>query len=169
MAIVLREIENVIWWSLDRSPAEGWLPPQESRGDVLKGLRATNSTLSVFVLHDDSPGQLERIFAAFAAARPEPSKVDFAIVDETELVELGLSIAEEAGNTPDAVVNQWHRNVVQLSASKINTLARCLQANAVFCRKRESEILRLVKSGMEEGHIDRSKVSPKILEKIGVR
>ena len=169
MALVLREIENIIWWSFDRSPTEGWLGQSESRGDVLKGLKATNSALSIFVIDDDSSEQIERTFAAFAAARGEPGRVDFAIVQHAELAALDLNIAEELGKTPDAVVNQWHRNVIQLSAGRIHSLAQFLQTHAVFCRKRETEVLKLVRNGVEGGHIDQSRVSPKILQKIGVQ
>ncbi len=166
MALILREVQNVMWWSAFRESNEGWLSDWECRGDALKSLRSTGCSLSIFRLEEDSPDQLERMLAAFAAQREEADRLDFAILDESDFIELGLSLTDAPGETPDSVVNSWHRNIVELSASRIQRLATCLQSQATFCRKREKDVLRLVKRGLEAGHIAEGMVRPKILLKI---
>ena len=166
MALILREVQNVMWWSVFREGNEGWLPDSECRGDVLKSLRTTDCSLSIFRLEEDSPDHLERMLAAFAAQREEAHPLDFAILDESDFVELGLRLTDAPGVTPDPVVNSWHRNIVELSTSRIQQLAACLQSQATFCRKREKDVLRLVKKALESGHITERMIQPKVLGKI---
>ncbi len=166
MALILREVQNVMWWSVFREKNEGWLGDFECRGDALKSLRSKDCSLSIFWLEEDSPDHLERMLAAFAAQRQEADQLDFAILDESDFVELGLSLVAAPGETPDPVVNSWHRNIVELSASRIQQLATCLQSQAIFCRKREKEVLRLIKKALEAGHIAEPMIKPKILGKL---
>ena len=166
MALILREVQNVMWWSVFRESTEGWLSASECRGDALKSLRSTDCSLSIFRLEEDSPDHLERTLAAFAAQRPEPDKLDFAILTESDFVGLGLKLTDALGETPDSVVNSWHRNIVELSTARIQQLATCLQSHATFCRKREKDVLRLIKKALEAGHIAEGMVQPKVLLKI---
>lgn len=166
MALILREVQNVMWWSVFRESNEGWLLDSECRGDVFKSLRSTGCSLSIFRLEEDSPDHLERMLAAFAAQREEAAQLDFAILDESDFIELGLRLTDAPGETPDSVVNSWHRNIVELSASRIQQLAACLQSQATFCRKREKDVLRLIKKALEAGHLAEEMVRPKVLGRI---
>ncbi len=168
MALILREVQNVMWWSVFREAAEDWLPDSECRGDALKSLRSTDCSLSIFRLEEDSTEQMERMLAAFAAQRGRAADLDFAILAEPDFIGLGLRLANAPGKTPDSVVNSWHRNIVELSASRIQQLAMCLQSQATFCRKREKDVLRLVKNSLAAGHIAERLVQPKLLAEIRV-
>lgn len=155
-----------MWWDVFRNASEGWLSATDIRGDALKSLRTADNELSIFVLDQIGPAELDRMFAAYAAQRVEPDALDFAILDEADIEALNLKLSNELGVTPDALVNSWHRNISELSAGKIHDLAVCLQAKAVFCRRRKKDVIRLVKKALDAGYIDQALVKPKILAKV---
>jgi hypothetical protein len=119
----------------------------------------------VFVLEGNN-SNLDRALAAFAAGRKELDQVDFAILDLKELRPLSLELSEVKGNTPDVEVNSWHRDIVHLTASKIVALAVNFQGKARFYRKRSTTVRELIKAGISAGHIDETRLTTKLREKL---
>jgi hypothetical protein len=155
-----------MWWDPFRSTGEAWLSEGDVRGDALKSLRSQDNTLSIYLVDDDEPKGLERVIAAFAAQRESLANVDFALLQLDQLESHGFVLETLAGVTPDVVVNTWHRDLVRLSGARILGLAELLQGDAAFCRRRKPEIKRLVKSGIDVGWIDTSKMRQGLLDEL---
>lgn len=166
MALVFREVNNIMWWDFMRTSAESWLAQNELRGDALKSLASKDNTLSVYLLSNEDGESLERVITAFAAQRPKLSTVDFALLEASHLETNGFVLETLEGNTPDPVVNTWHRDLVRLSGARILQLANGLQRDAVFCRRRRAAVKQMIRHGIDAGWIDKTRMQKDILDEV---
>jgi hypothetical protein len=168
VALLFREVNNVMWWDPFRSPSEAWLGKDELRGDALKSLGSRDNTLSVYILDEDTDS-LERVIAAFASQRERLSNLDFALVDSAPLELRGFLLETLDGRTPDSVVNTWHRDLVHLTGARILELAEHMQIHAAFCRRRKAELKRIISKGIGDGWLDTTKMRKELLDDVTPR
>lgn len=116
MPLIFREIGNKSWW--DKAHDEFcWLGDDELVGDVFKGVKTIKGTLSIYLLDDDQTN-LSRIVAALACKRRSLENFDFVLVPENAIV-TDFEILRTTGTTADDLVNDLHRDLVQLTADKL--------------------------------------------------
>jgi hypothetical protein len=85
-----------------------------------------NSTLSVWYIESDK-SNLERIAIALASRRDSFSNFDYALINEQFLIALDIKVVQTNGETPDQEANTpWHRDLVELSDSKLMELVRTI-------------------------------------------
>ena len=73
------------------------------------------------------------------------------------------------GDTPDAIANSWHRDLVELSASKLASLAQVMWNQVEPRRISEKSILEHIVLGVASGELDRAKIritSDKLLKRL---
>ncbi len=117
-------------WSTDE-PLE-WLQAGDVPADPLDNLATDQNKLSVYEVTGDQ-SQIERIAAAFAAGSNDdkPKEFEFILFNQEILPELAIRLdSSEPGVTGDSEVDSWHRDLVELSADKLASLAKRLVPTA---------------------------------------
>ncbi len=132
-----------------------WLPPRELPAAPLGDLRTSaDCKLSVWNIEDDK-SNLQRLIAALAAKRQHADKFDFALFSEEVLQTASIHVEVSRGDSADAEVNKrWHRDLVELSSSKLVELAKLIHQHGVLERFQEKEIKTLIIEGIDAGRIN---------------
>ena len=142
MPYVLRKIKRIRW----ESKCE-WLQPDEVQADALSDLNTQNNELSVWLIFDDQ-SNIRDVVAALSLSGDYIPVVDYALIALDVVVANGFEVAENMGVTPFTAANQWHRDLVRLSATKILQLSKIVnQAAKARCREKES--LRYIAGALE--------------------
>jgi uncharacterized protein (DUF2267 family) len=96
------------------------------------------------------------------------SNLDYALFDQQIVTEINIKFINTRGDSPDEQVNSWHRDLIELSASKLIELAKAIQTQAEIKRIQVQDVIQLVAEGISSGRIDRIKVKLKseAIEKI---
>lgn len=132
-----------------------WLPAGELPAAALLDLRYPNNKLSVWKIEEDS-SNLNRVITALAASKSKINieNVDYVLLEQAVLDDLGLKAEKSPGGTLDTTANKdWHYDIIELTASKIVAIARCIKARTIK-RKSEAEIKGLIKNALKEKHIN---------------
>jgi hypothetical protein len=101
---------------------------------------------------------LERIIAGIAANCDFISDFDYALFAQEALDEIKINAEDTSGETPDIVVNSWHRDLVELSAANIFALAQVIGTKAERKRVLSRRVLELVAHAVASGQIERDKL-----------
>jgi len=160
--LFLRIIRKAKWYKNEQVP---WLPEGELQADTLTDLSTKSNELSVWHIEDDR-SNLEQVVTALAAGRDNIASLDYALFDQQTLLAINIKIKETKGGSPDEKVNSWHRDLVELSATKLMALAKVIQTEAVKGRILPKDIIRLIKQAIASGQIERAKLKPGIVAKI---
>lgn len=163
MRFVLRKIRKARWYKHDRV---SWLVEGELQADALDDLRTTGNRLSVYLVDDDDTN-LERVASALVTANTEYiSDFEYAIISYEVFQELDIKTEDSEGETPDGLVNSWHRDLLELTAAKIVALATAIQTRAerrVFLKRR---VTQMVLDALAAQKLDRGRMKPALLEKL---
>lgn len=163
MPFMLRKVRKAKWY---RNRDVPWLGEGELQADALSDLGTKGNSLSVWWVEDDK-SNLERVVAAVAASADRPSNVDFALFDVGILSDLEIRIEQTLGGSPDQVSNDaWHRDLVELSSSKLANLAEEIRGRAEITRILETDVVILLVSAASSGQIDQSLLKESMAEKI---
>ena len=167
MALLLRKLESKVCWTATAEDAP-WLSTGDVQADALKSLRTKENALSLWHIEDDK-GNLDQVVACLWAARQALQLIDYALLDAELIEELGFVLQRTAGDTPSAGANQaWHREIKQLSVSKIATLAHWMAAHAEFCRTPAKHLKSLLRSEVSAGRIDRERMDQGLRDKLSL-
>lgn len=79
---------------------------------------------------EDFQADLERVVTALAGTRQVITDIDYAVFDHSLLSEIAIELEFNDGDTADDDVNKWHRDLVELTTSKLLALARVIKGNA---------------------------------------
>lgn len=161
MPLILRKIRRPKWYKHEGVP---WLQPGELQADTLVDLKTEDNSLSVWRVEDES--NLDDLLGALAATCAVLSNLDYAILGEEIVSALGLKMVQTEGNTPHKYVNNWHHELIELSASKVVDLAKAIFTRGETKRVRPQQILRLITHAVESGQIDPAKLSEGIKAKL---
>jgi len=159
--VLLIRVDKPRWdWSSDDSP---WVPPGDIPAAPLTDLRTSpNSELSVWYV-EDNRSNLARIVAALAGTRDHSDKFDFALFPEAVLTHAQIQWENSSGNSADRDANSsWHRDLVELTASKLSTLVRLIREQGEIERRFEKQIIELVADGVKQGWIEVQRLKPSL-------
>ena len=162
MPLLLRIIRKSRWYQGDPPP---WLAPGDLPADPLGDLTTQDNKLSVWRV-EESHSNLNQIIAAVAATRDSVSNVDYALFDEKILSQYNIEVRETKGETFDEQINVYHRDLVELSASALVTLARAIRANATIDRRPPKEVGQLIRQAVSAGRIELTNLKEGIQKKI---
>ena len=156
---------KVTWgkWQTD----EPWLPPGELPANALFDLKFPNNKLSVWSIEDGNTN-LDRVIAALAVNKGKTSidNVDYILLEQMTIEELGIKMEKSRGATPDVSANdEWHFDLIELTVSKIVSIARCIKELEIF-RKREPQVKDLIRIGLKGNHFDLNLVDEKLRARI---
>ena len=159
--MLLIRIDKPRWdWNTDDSP---WIPPGDIPAAPLTDLRTSpNSELSVWYV-EDNRSNLARIIAALAGTRDHSDKFDFALFPEAVLTQAQIQWNTSLGNSADRDANSsWHRDLIELTASKLSTLARLIREQGEIERRFEKQVVELIADGIEQGWIEAQRLKPSL-------
>ncbi len=155
MGYVLRSIRKARWYRCENAV---WLGEGECQADAFLDLQTKGNVLSLWFIADDC-SNLEEVVSALASARERISNLDYALLDQKFITENDLQLQPVIGSSPNGQANTWHRDLVELSASKLCVFANMLFEYGEKRRFTERDVLRLLARAMALGHIDRSRLS----------
>lgn len=164
MPLILRKIRKRRW---DESEDLAWLAEDDIPADPLGDLSTTFNALSVWYIEEDR-SNLDRVVAASAAGRERLDVLDYALFDQELLSQINIKIKESPGATPDVEANEWHRDLVELSAAKLVNLAKVMLRNAERRRRLPKELDQLIAKAVASGRIDKERLSQRIRDEIDV-
>ena len=162
MPFILRTIRQGRW--LANKPSE---TPEERFARALNDLPLSeDKKLSIwYVEHDRS--NLERLVTALGANRDHLDNIDYILLDDQWLLELGIQCQQSEGNTPDQEVNRrWHCNLVEISTDKHEALTKALLEQGHIDRILSKRLLELIGQAIELGNIDSERLKTGIRSKI---
>jgi hypothetical protein len=165
MTKILRRIQHRTNWD-PRGEFSRYLQPGQAPADTLQDLATSENTLSIWQVQD-SDSNLDRILAAIASPRENLQKLDYLIVDWQHVEELSLHMEKAAGDTHDKYANEnWHFHLTRLSASDVANLANKMFAHGQTVRKKEKDLVLLLKRSIAQGFVDKEKLLPNVLAKV---
>lgn len=163
MAFLLRKIRKAKWYKHQGVP---WLDENELQADALEDIATKGNELSVWYIEDDE-SNLEEVVTALAASGDVVANLDYALFDLELITMLNIKIHQSPGITPDDTVNAlWHRDLIELSASKIMGLADIILTQAQIRRVSKKKLLAMIVQAVSTGRIDRLKLRPRMAAKI---
>lgn len=162
MPLLLREIRRAKWY---KNAEVKWLGDNDLQADALGDIRTSNNSLSVWEIADDRTN-LDAVIGAIAAGKNTAANFDFALFTTTAVLETNIIISEEPGKTFDEGVNGFHRELIELTTSKLLALAEIIHRHATKERIIEPEVVSLIAAAIEEGRIKPDFLSPQIRGKL---
>ena len=155
----MRTIRQGRW---HKCPAINWLENGELQSDALCDITTKGCMLSVYRINNEIDRQ--RVIVALAANRKCIVNLDYAVFEDSALDSLGITVQQTEGSTPDAVANELHYELGNLTVRRLAQLAKIVSAgqHKRISRKR---IKLWLQGAANTGHLDRSRItSKKILE-----
>jgi hypothetical protein len=108
-----------------------WLPgtPEVQADAVIDFKSIQNNELSVFLVNSDE--ECIRGAIAIASKREQKEAFGYAIFDVNATMALGIHPVPSRGDTPDPQVNEWHRELRELTFAQLSELARLIRQGRV--------------------------------------
>lgn len=144
---------------------EPWLQADEVAADAVCTLRTKKNELSVFAIRPDR-SNLPRVFAALASQGDRWIDVGYVIIDPALLASQGFLLSQSEGKTPDDEVNALHYDIEQLDGRRLLQLAHIIQFQSDKARPMPDEVETWLRRGLMNGHLNRKRVNPKIIQKL---
>lgn len=144
MTLLLRTVRQNRWY---RSEADPWLIKGDVPADPLGDLATNQNRLSVWEVATDR-ANIERIVRAVAVGRDRVADMGYVLFDSTFLP-AGISIEQTKGTTPDEDANAWHRDLVDLSGSKLVALTKAILENGESDTLLKRRLLELIEDGIQ--------------------
>jgi len=160
--LLLRKIRKSKWYKNDSVP---WLEEGEIQADALGDLVTNSNTLSVWLVEDDK-SNLEQVIIALASSCNSVSNFDYALFNVDLMLNVGIKVERKEGLTPYLKANKWHRDLVELTTSKLFKLAESMFIYSDRERIAEKTVLNLIKDAVQNGQIDTTKLSTGITRKL---
>ena len=158
MALLVRKLDTAKWIPSDSFE---WLAPDDIEADPIGDLATTDNGLSVYLVENE---ELTKRVVAAIAAKASASKnqaLGYVIIDKALLDEWGFKLDDsEKGTTQDLEVNDWHRNIIELSANRIIHLVKAMKdmdPHPVF----PNELVETLKNSVQEGYLKLNDISDK--------
>jgi hypothetical protein len=119
--LLLRTVREHRWYKEDARP---FLEAGDVPADPIQDLNTQGHLLSVWQVADDR-SNLERIVRAVAAGRGTLADMGWILFDSRRVIEAGIDVVPNIGESPDDGVNPLHRDL-SLSGQKLVALTRII-------------------------------------------
>lgn len=143
-----------------------WLPGTltQWQGDALGDLQTQGNALSLYLA--ETTDMVNHAVAGLAAKRTTLSNFDYALIEEATMVELMLEIQHEDGDTPHAIANGLHYNVVNLTAGQVHGLMTSIVPEGVQ-RLPWQTVRDLLRQAYDDGVLDLSLIDDRLAARLG--
>ena len=160
MTFFLRKISKNRWF--ERNPC--WLQGDDVPADPLGDLRTKRNKLSVWLVEDTERSQMEAAIA-ITTLSDNVSHVHYALIERDALEGINITARQDPSDTHYLKVKDLHRNLVQLSGSKLIQLTRVIfESKKTLIPK--DRLLPALARAVEEGEIAKSALKKHVVEDI---
>lgn len=158
MPYLLRTIRTARWTVAEEAQNNlPWLAPGDLIADPIADFTTKEGKLSLFHVEDDR-SNFDRVVAALAANRDRVENFDYALIDWRHLEGAGYKRIHTDGETPDAQVNKWHFDLVELSVQRVADLTRIFfNHRENFDRITRKRVKQLIEDHLEFLSVDKLK------------
>ncbi len=161
MSLLVRKIRKSRWYR-----NHDWLTEVDIQADSLGDLSTKQNRLSVWFVEEDE-SNLERIITALAANCDTLSNFDYALFSEDILARESIKIEKSRGISKDSDANdRWHRDICELSAAKLLSIAQHISNKGEINRIQEREVGKHISKAVQTGRIKLETLKPGIQSKI---
>ena len=136
-------------------PVVDWLGEDELQGDALSDIVTKHGRLSVFNVANNADRQ--RVAVALAANREDITTLDYAVFDDSCLRDLGITVQQTRGDTPDETVNELHYELGNLTVDRLALLTRIVYAGE-HKRIHRRQINELLSEAARSRRLDEKKI-----------
>lgn len=166
MPYFLRAIYKNIDW--DKTQFPSWLNKDELPSCIIRDLKADNNALSLWEISDDKSNLLD-VIAAFVSLRKDIKyDFDYALLSVNILDELTFTPLKKAGKTAYRGMNQYHRDVSNLSINDVVYFAYLLNRHGIFDRMGWKDIEARLKEAFTRGQLDIKRMKRELKEQLGI-
>ena len=164
MSLLVRKIRKSRWYR-----NHDWLTEVDIQADSLGDLSTKQNRLSVWFVEEDE-SNLERIITALAANCDTLSNFDYALFSEDILARESIKIEKSQGISKDSDANdRWHRDICELSATKLLSIAQHISKEGKIDRIQERIIGEHISKAVQTGKIKLETLKPGIQSKISTK
>lgn len=128
-------------------------------------LRINEGTLSVWQIEDDKTN-LDLVIVALAATRQNFDKFEYGLFGQEIVINLGLKAQITPGNTLIDAANDWHRDLIQLTADQAVNLVKAIFDSLEKHRLYDDEVQTRILNAIQKGYLDLHKVNKSLRNKI---
>lgn len=161
--LLLRKLDQKRRWD-----SREWLVEPDFQADAFRCLATIDNKLSVYLLSNTND-QLGRAIAALALARDHIAQIDVALAPTDVLEECEIQYQVTEGKTPDPEVNDWHRDLVELSSARLVRLATAIRVRGEIRRYNARKVEAFVRSTIESNNVAGASVNPKMASSLTKR
>jgi hypothetical protein len=162
MPFFLRKIRKARWAN---DKGYEWLGAEDIQADALSDLKTENNELSVWHVEEDE-SNLRQIVVALGANYKKLDTVDYALVDQRVLLTAGIKAVEAAGDTPYENANEWHRNLIELTAEKVIEIAKNMRKERRIARVWPQDLQRHLTRAIEAGEVKLSRLEERLQKEL---
>jgi hypothetical protein len=155
---ILRKVRKGRW---SHEAANSWLGESDLQADALSDLQTSANALSVWTVANDK-SNLNDVLTALASNGDSISNIDYALVHFDVLSQLHIEHQAVSGDTPFHNANEFHIDLVQLSALKLLELAKALKRSESIQRIPEKQIRGLIIQAVVSGQISLDQLRPNL-------
>lgn len=153
---------SVSCWDDDGDP--DWISAEDGPADLVTHFLPTDNRISVYLVEEDA---VERLCAAFCAARKNVQTLDFVLLEPETLYKAGFFVdASAPGDVPDHEVRGWHRDIANLTVASLPKLALLFRAKAERRRILQRTVVQHIDVGLASGWIATEALDKNLLREI---
>lgn len=141
-----------------------WLVRGEVQSDPITDLRTKDGKLSVWEIDEDR-SNLELVLLALACTRWDLDEIDFGLFNGEVAQELGIAIEHGRANTPVRRANPYHRNLTELTVSRLANFVYAAFPHIEKERRLPGEVTKLILEAWS-GEVKQDEVDARLREKI---
>jgi len=162
MSLLVRKINRAKWPKDDIEDN-----PEVSADAITHCLRTISNTLSVWQINNEH--DLEKAVLAIVTTLDHLETIDIVILEAKYLNDYNIGIVATPGETPIEDLAEIHRDLAELTYSKLGTLknhiVERIRAN-FFKRYTRTKVKKFIQTAIEEGKLELKDLKESVREKI---
>lgn len=137
------------------------------QADTVSDLPTKGNKLSVWQIDDDK-SNLNQVLTAYAATFQQApiTHLEYVLFDQRLLSEAGIKLNQSRAETPDDRANVYHYNLIELSGTKLNILAKIILEHGEIDECLSKDLTMSLAKAIESKQIERKRINQKILVEI---
>jgi len=153
-------------WLPDKDPENdggnnNWLAPGDIEANPLKDFYPMkDNSVSLYQVEDDDEASIKRIVAAITLMS-YPKDIEYTLIPPETLQLLEFEVEDIEAKTLDDDVNNWHRDIVRLSGTKMAKLGRAIKdllTEGEYETFTEDDVIQAIVDSVKSKHVARGKV-----------
>jgi len=142
-----------------------WKLPGDPSSDALRCLLTDRGDLSLWSVLDDQ-ANLDDIVTALASNCEHLCKIDYFMIPQDQIEQLGIRLEAVGGATPALRANRWHIDAKDLTARTLAAIAHAMYVSGTHGRKSANQIKALLANALAANALERNSMKPSLLAEL---